>query len=180
MFFIKNKCKSVFCFNKIKMKSNSLDMLWQVLSPLWNDVLMNCIAKPVLYWDCGTCWYCMGDLHTFFIFLACTSLVWDIRMRWLLYWENCGYLSSWFCCTKFLFRDCEELHTTFCHQYYMKVSLPICSTTSALWGASEQLCGWSSESEQMPTRVGAGEQAGGLGFPQPSLASATEIEFDHL
>lgn len=71
--------------------------------------------------------------------------------------------------TSFIFRVCEELHIAFCHPCYMKVSLPRCSTMTALRGASKQLNGSSSESEQIPARVEAGEPGWGLGVPLSKL-----------
>lgn len=74
-----------------------------------------------------------------------------------------------------IFRVCEELNASCCHQYYRKVSLPKGSTMTALWGASKQLCGLSSQSEQILTRLGAGEPGWGLDIPWESLVSAAEI-----
>lgn len=48
-------CKSIFCFNKAKMKSNHSDMFGQVVSPLGSTVPVNWIEREVLCWDFGIC-----------------------------------------------------------------------------------------------------------------------------
>lgn len=76
------------------------------------------------------------------------------------------------CGRNFVFRVCKELNAAFCHQYYMKVSLPCRSTMTALWRASKQLYkpwAWAVSLSRCLS-------GWGLGISPTSLVSAAEIE----
>lgn len=102
---------------------------------------------------------------------VCFGATWEQVLTWTC--SGTSFLPGLAVCGRdVVFRVCEELNAAFCHQYYVKVSLPCCSTMTALSGASKQLYkpwAWAvSLSRCLP--------GWGLGIPPASLVSAPEIK----